>query len=100
MRLRKTDIAAIREVTTSVFGINSSVFLFGSRTDDSKRGGDIDLLIQCVQPVPLSELIKLKIKFLGELKKKIEDQKIDVLIDTGESKDPVIQTALHEGILL
>lgn len=31
-------------------GADSRVWLFGSRLDDSRRGGDVDLLVECRQP--------------------------------------------------
>ena len=53
----------------------AKVYLFGSRTDDSKKGGDLDLLV-------ISEVITTlnKLDVLVRLKEKIGDQKIDLLI--------------------
>jgi len=42
MRLDKQEEKAVFE---AISGIPGEVFLFGSRVDDSKKGGDIDLLI-------------------------------------------------------
>lgn len=80
MRLNAKEIEAIKDVTRKVFGEYSTVSLFGSRTDDSLRGGDIDIFIRCNRRVPKAELYNLKIIFLIELKKRIGDQKIDVII--------------------
>ena len=44
MRLSKKEVDVIKRKTTEVFG-NCSVFLFGSRVDDAKKGGDIDLYV-------------------------------------------------------
>jgi uncharacterized protein len=81
MRLKKSEIESIKEITRKVFGEESSVSLFGSRTDDKKKGGDIDLYIECNRLISHSELYHLKIVFLVEIKKIIGDQKIDVMID-------------------
>ena len=51
MRLDKKTRDAIREAAQRYFG--ADVYLFGSRTDDSRRGGDIDLYIEA--PLPLQE---------------------------------------------
>ena len=56
------------------------IFLYGSRTDCSAKGGDIDLLVE-------SEVLKFseKIKILTDIKSKIGDQKIDLTILTAQA---------------
>ena len=44
MRLSKKELETIKETVENIFG-DVVVYLFGSRADDSKRGGDIDLYI-------------------------------------------------------
>jgi predicted nucleotidyltransferase len=100
MRLNVEDITSIKAVTKSVFGENAIVTLFGSRTEDSKKGGDIDLLIKCNKTVSRDDLYQLKLKFLVQLKKRIGDQKIDVIIDGGQVNNSIIKTVEKEGILL
>lgn len=79
MRLTKREIEAIKETAAIVFGEAVEVRIFGSRTDDHKKGGDIDLLISGVKDDDLN--VGAKIKFLVLLKQIIGDQKIDVLLD-------------------
>lgn len=43
MRLSKAEIRALREALAGL--PVERVFLFGSRTDDARRGGDIDILL-------------------------------------------------------
>jgi predicted nucleotidyltransferase len=92
MRLSNKEIAAIKEVTRGVFGDNATISLFGSRTDNNKKGGDIDLFIQCKSQISREELYQLKIKFLVQLKKIIGDQKIDVLINGGQLSKSILET--------
>ena len=46
MRLTPSQHSAIRTTATEIFGEDVIIWLFGSRVDDDKRGGDIDLLIE------------------------------------------------------
>jgi predicted nucleotidyltransferase len=100
MRVNSNDIKAIKDIAHVVFGETAIVWLFGSRTDDQKKGGDIDLLIQCNQTISRMEIYQLKIKFLVQLKNIIGDQKIDLIIDNGKQPSSIIDQVCNEGILL
>ena len=54
---------------------NAQIFLFGSRTDDFKKGGDIDILVQSDE-IGLLEIVKIK----NNIFKNIPEQKIDLLV--------------------
>ena len=54
---------------------NAQIFLFGSRTDDFKKGGDIDILVQS-DKIGLLEIVKIK----SNIFKNIPEQKIDLLV--------------------
>lgn len=43
MRLTRDEISAIRRCAAAAFGADCEITLFGSRVDDTRRGGDIDL---------------------------------------------------------
>lgn len=45
MRLTEHQAKVIKKNCQMVFGEQTQVYLFGSRTDDNRRGGDIDLYI-------------------------------------------------------
>jgi uncharacterized protein len=79
MRLSEFQIATINNLAKKYFGQDTTVFLFGSRTDDTVKGGDIDLLIRNKKGTELT--VDAKIHFLAELKRQIGDQKIDVVFD-------------------
>ena len=49
MRLSRKEIETILKVANEIYGKGVKVYLFGSRTDDNKRGGDIDLLLRTPQ---------------------------------------------------
>jgi predicted nucleotidyltransferase len=83
MRLTSKESMAILEVAKNVFGPDVRVKLFGSRTDDSKKGGDIDLLVLTSEQ-RLAQVRQLKFKFLDDLQGIIGEQRIDVVITTNE----------------
>lgn len=80
MRLTPHQVQSIKETFARCFSGQSKIWLFGSRVDDSKKGGDIDLYIETNYD-DFSKMIQLRLIFLRELKKKIGDQKIDVIIN-------------------
>ena len=79
MRLNEFQIQSINQLARKYFGTETTVFLFGSRTDDTKKGGDIDLLINNTYEKALT--LEAKVRFLAALKTKIGDRKIDVVFD-------------------
>ncbi len=46
MRLQNFEIEAIKSTAQLMFGKQTMVTLFGSRVEDDKKGGDIDLYIE------------------------------------------------------
>ncbi|HDR52782.1 MAG TPA: nucleotidyltransferase domain-containing protein [Mariniphaga anaerophila] len=84
MRLSPFEIETINKIARKHFGQGTTVYLFGSRTDDTKKGGDIDLFMNNVNEAVFT--IEAKIHFLAELKTKIGDRKIDVVFDNANTK--------------
>lgn len=95
MRLQRQEIQTILQVARQIYGEKVKVYLFGSRLDDTKRGGDIDLLVRN-EGTPKGVLAR--IRMIAQLKFLLGDQKIDVIGDHEESL--VVQEALQKGILL
>ncbi len=60
MRLSQKEIRAIIESFNKIFK-SGKIYLFGSRVDNKKRGGDIDLFIQTDNR---DNLMRKKIEFL------------------------------------
>ncbi len=93
MRLSPEDKSAIVDAIIR-FDPESRIYLFGSRIDDSQKGGDIDILVFSSR---LTFKDKLKIKAI--IFKSIEEQKIDLVI-ARDSKDPFVRIALEKGVRL
>ena len=82
MRLKESEALAIKNTFLDVFE-SGRIFLFGSRIDDQKKGGDIDLYLISDNKDNLSAK---KIDFLVQLKHIIGVQKIDVVIDRNNNR--------------
>ncbi len=101
MRLTDQQRTIIRATVAETFGVGTDVWLFGSRVDDNKRGGDIDLLIETDQ-VDVDAIARAEISFLTKIQMKLGEQKIDVLLDypTRKNRPPIFSIAKQTGILL
>ncbi len=97
MRISEETIKSILQIAEMVFGSEVSVYLFGSRVDDNKRGGDIDLYIKSNKII--QDKMNKKIKFLLELKKKIGEQKVDLVVSSNKNR-LIEKIAVSEGIKL
>lgn len=95
MRLTEYQQQAIVRCFANTFG-QGKLYLFGSRTDNSQKGGDIDLY---VIPVSADSLAQKKIEFLAGLKREIGEQKIDLVIKREQSR-LIDDIAIQDGILL
>jgi len=97
MRLSRSQASAIDKLVKETLGSDSEVWLFGSRVDDAKRGGDVDLYIESTQPCGLEKKLSLmtKIQLLVGLRK------VDLIVKTDSSPDRLIYTtAKSEGVHL
>jgi predicted nucleotidyltransferase len=95
MRLNLDYVVTIKKYYREIFQ-DGEVYLFGSRVDDSKRGGDIDLYLT---PTDHSNLFQKKIKFLASIKRELGDQKIDIVFNL-DSNRLIEKEALEWGIRL
>ena len=98
MRLNNIQIKTIKKYTSQVFGKEAKVYLFGSRINDEKKGGDIDLLV-----VPALEIENERAK-VNELNVKLilslGDQKIDIVVKRPSDIRYITEVALKTGIEL
>jgi predicted nucleotidyltransferase len=95
MRLSPVVVQVIKDAFLDVFG-NGELYLFGSRLDDARKGGDIDLYIATDNRDRLGEK---RIEFLTQIKQHIGDQRIDLVIERGTNR-PIDKIAISEGLLL
>lgn len=99
MRLTSEQIATIKTATAEYFGPDAAVLLFGSRTDDEKRGGDIDLYIECPRPLP--DAVTKSSRMNAALQMKLGAQKIDIVVwSPGQKRLSIHDEAKRTGVRL
>lgn len=99
MRLSGQQIKTIKDTVCNHFGTGARVYLFGSRVDDRKTGGDIDICIQA--ELPPAELYRRKLEALTDLAFALGERKID-LVTCGslQNQSPFIHEVLASGVEL
>lgn len=94
MRLSEDEIKTFKAKLYSL-SPEAKLYLFGSRTDDSKRGGDIDLLVVS-KDIKKRDLRSIRVDFFD----KFGEQKLDIVLDDGTFKDPFHKIISQKAILL
>ena len=94
MRLSEEQIKVLKDKLNSISS-SAKLYLFGSRVDDTKKGGDIDLLVVSKE-VTKKDLRLLRIDFFDHF----EEQKLDIVLDDGEFKNPFTKHIIKGAILL
>ena len=95
MRLSTTELNALRSIIGAL-DPEGRVYLYGSRVDDTRRGGDIDVYLQASRPIDLKT--RLRTQYRLEL---ACDTRVDLLVkDPGQTIQPIHQIAAEQGVLL
>jgi len=94
MRLSTQEVSVLKHELHSLSN-SAQLYLFGSRVDDSKRGGDIDLLV-IDSHLTKKDLRLLRIAFF----KHFGEQKLDIVLDNGELRDPFVKYILKDAVEL
>ena len=99
MRLTRQQQKNIIDAVQKSTDKSAKIILFGSRVDDNKKGGDIDLLLifekDVLQPAALSAKISAK------LFRDFQGKKVDILLSAPNlNKLPIHKIAQEKGIVL
>ena len=95
MRLTNTQIDIIQKETSQNFGEDALIWLFGSRLDDAKRGGDVDLYIETSRRQTLVAELRCKIALEDSL-----DLSVDLVVKEPGKDKPIYNLAKAQGIRL
>lgn len=99
MRLRKELQKDIKQIIHSTFGHHVSTVLFGSRVDDEKQGGDVDLLIETHEVVENPAMVAAMVA--SKISRLMFGRKVDVILKAPNLKNlPIHDIARETGIKL
>ena len=99
MRLSSAHHDAILQVVSDVCGPDARVRLFGSRVDDTKRGGDVDLLVElAAEP---DDVFDLQRRLYARLLRALDSRPVDVLVLGPRTPRAAVHLeALQHGVVL
>ena len=92
MRLREPEKQSIVRAIKSVEP-DSKIYLFGSRVDDSGKGGDIDILV-ITEKMTYRDKLAIKKRIFAE----IEEQKIDILFSR-KGSEAFVKMIFDRGVI-
>jgi len=96
MRLDSKEIETIRTVVETIVGKGANVRVFGSRLNDSMRGGDLDLLVESDFPIDAIRRADLKL----DLEEKL-DLPLDIIfLEKGRKLSAFQEIAYSRSALL
>ncbi|MCI4429680.1 MAG: nucleotidyltransferase domain-containing protein [Burkholderiales bacterium] len=99
MRLSTEQRLAVKAHFSHEVGADCEVLLFGSRTDDEHRGGDVDLLVR--SPRPLQRPVWLAARLAAYAERLLGGRRVDVLLlDPATKLQPIHAAALATGVVL
>ncbi len=99
MRLSDHQRQLLKDHVVKVLGSDCELWLFGSRTDDTARGGDVDLLVRCHHP--LERKLLLAARLAARAERLLDGRKVDlILMDPATPTAPIHDAALAHGVRL
>jgi predicted nucleotidyltransferase len=99
MRLTEFQTEAIRQIASQVAGAEARVRVFGSRLDDTAKGGDLDLLLELPEAVDNPALVAARLS--ARVSRLMQGRKVDVVVSAPNLMHlPIHDVAFQEGKLL
>ena len=95
MRLTSDQAEAIRSNIRLHLGVQSRIWLFGSRVDDQRCGGDVDLYVEPESPPALMDRLRCKVALADAL-----DLNVDLVVQQPGLDLPIYRIARRHGVLL
>lgn len=99
MRLSNQQIQEIRAIVREEAGEAARTRIFGSRARDELRGGDLDLLVEMVEPVASPAWLSARLS--ARISRLFGGRSVDVVLDAPNLRHlPIHNVARREGVLL
>lgn len=95
MRLKEQQASQAVAIIRRHLGAQARVVLFGSRADDRRRGGDVDLYVETDQPVDLMDEVRCRAQL-----RDLFDSAVDLVVNDGRGAKPIFDIARKHGVLL
>ena len=102
MRLNPEDVAVIKRLVADAYGPEAVVRLFGSRADDRRRGGDVDLHITIpTRGAYAGDDLSTELRLGTNLETALDERKVDLIVRrNGDPETAIDRIALATGIVL
>jgi predicted nucleotidyltransferase len=102
MRLSPYQVELLRTRVRRRFGASARVWVFGSRVDDTARGGDYDFMVRC-EDLDAHALVDARLRLLADLHDDpaFEDERIDIVLYSTRldpQPRPIHRAALEQGV--
>ena len=96
MRITPTQARQTVAIIRDYLGPEAAVWLFGSRADDTRRGGDVDIYAETPLPgVLLHETVRAKIAL-----EQVFGHSVDLVVNNHRKERPIYRIAREEGVRL
>lgn len=94
MRISSKHVQLITQSVHFYLGDSARIWLFGSRLDDQKRGGDVDLYVEAETHTLMDE-IRCKMQLEQRL-----DMPVDLIVRSQNEDAPIARIARNTGLIL
>ncbi len=95
MRLTEDERLLIKSIIAKTFGADAGIWLFGSRLDSTKRGGDVDLYVES----SVEDTYSARLRAIQDLENALP-YPIDLVIREHGRDLPIYRIAQTQGIRL
>lgn len=95
MRIPPDQALRAVDIVRRHLGGDATVRVFGSRADDTRRGGDVDLYVEVAHPVALMDEVRCRTELAD-----LFDLDVDLVVNDGRDDKPIYRIAAQSGVPL